>query len=122
MSKERPELPNLVNANTTEVEVFQNVIIRPIIKMQHQLLIAFLESYLNKRKIHFTSLSEEKKKSIIESSLDKDIAFRSKIIGSVLGQFSIEEYQNYSKNSSELNRRIKQIVLKRLQDSINSII
>ncbi|PQJ78050.1 glyoxalase [Polaribacter porphyrae] len=118
MTKNRPTLENLINANTTEVEIFQNSVLRPIIKMQHDLIIAFFESYLKKRKIVFTSLSEEKKKNIIKSSMEKDISFKNKIIGSVLGHFSMDEYQNYTQNSSEFNRRIKQIIIKRLQDSI----
>lgn len=121
MNKERPILPNLVNEKTTEVESFQNSVIRPIIKMQHQLIIAFFESYLKKRKIVFSSLSEERNKSTIKSALEKDIAFKNKILGSILGHFSIDEYQIYEQHSSEFNRRIKQIIIKRLQDSLDAL-
>jgi len=44
--KERPILSDLVNAGTSDVEKFQNEVIRPIIKMQHNLLIAFFKSYV----------------------------------------------------------------------------
>jgi hypothetical protein len=121
MNKERPILSDLVNENTTETETFQNKVLRPIIKMQHNLLIAFFESYLKKRKIAFTELTEEKKRRTIKSALEKDIAFKNKIIGSILGHFSLTEYDTYSKNSSEFNRRIKQIIIKRLQDSTTAI-
>lgn len=121
MHKKRPILSNIVNAKTTEIESFQNAVIRPIIKMQHQLIITFFESYLKKRKIVFTSLSEVKRNNTIKSALEKDIAFKNKIIGSILGHFSIDEFQNYNKKASEYNRRIKQIIIKRLQDSLTSI-
>lgn len=121
MNKERPELSNLVNANTTETETFQNEILRPIIKMQHDLLIAFFENYLQKRKIDFTVLSEQKKRGKIKSILEKDIQFKNMIVGSVLGHFSVDEYSTYNKNSSEYNRRIRQIIIKRLQDSITDL-
>ncbi|WP_397446392.1 glyoxalase [Polaribacter sp. R77954] len=121
MTKERPKLENLIHAQTTDVEVFQNTVLRPIIKMQHHLLIAFFKSFLHKRKIDFGSLSLENQKSTIKSALEKDIAFKNQIIGCVLGQFSMKEYDMYSKNSSEFNRRIKQIIIKRLQDSILDI-
>ena len=121
MNKERPELFNLVNANTTETETFQNEILRPIIKMQHDLLIAFFENYLQKRKIDFTVLSEQKKRGKIKSILEKDIQFKNMIVGSILGHFSVDEYSTYIKNSSEFNRRIRQIIIKRLQDSITAI-
>lgn len=121
MTKERPILSNLIHTNTSEIEVFQNSVIRPIIKMQHNLLISFFCSYLKKRKIDFKNASEEKNRGIIKSSIEKDIAFKNKLIGSILGHFSMDEYLVYDKDSSEFNRRIKQILVKRLQDSIAEI-
>lgn len=121
MNKERPILSNLINDNTTEVETFQNLSIRPVIKMQHHLLIAFFQNYVKKRKVDFLNLSYEKKKRIIKSALEKDIAFKNKMLGCILGHFSIEEYEIYSKKTSEYNKRIKQIIIKRLQDSIDTI-
>ena len=49
--KERPILKNLIKEGTSELEYFQNITIRPIIKMQHDLLILSLSNYLKKRKI-----------------------------------------------------------------------
>ena len=121
MKKERPILLDLVNANTTETEAFQNSVLRPIIKMQHSLLIAFFKSYLNKRKVDFSILSEQKKRAKIKSVIEKDLQFKNQILGSILGQFSLDEYETYQNNSSEFNRRIKQIITKRLQDSIAEI-
>lgn len=121
MKKERPILSDLVNANTTETETFQNSVLRPIIKMQHTLLIAFFKSYLNKRKVDFSILSEQKKRAKIKSVLEKDLQFKNQILGAILGHFSLDEYEVYQNNSSEFNRRIKQIITKRLQDSIAEI-
>lgn len=121
MIKERPILSDLVNTNTTETEAFQNSVLRPIIKMQHTLLIAFFKSYLNKRKVDFLVLSEQKKRVKIKSVLEKDLQFKNQILGAILGQFSLDEYEVYQNNSSEFNRRIKQIITKRLQDSIVEI-
>lgn len=121
MRKERPILSDLVNANTTETEAFQNSVLRPIIKMQHTLLIAFFKSYLNKRKVDFSMLSEQKKRAKIKSVLEKDLQFKNQILGTILGHFSLDEYKIYQNNSSEFNRRIKQIIIKRLQDSIDEL-
>ena len=121
MNKERPELVNLVNKNTTDVEKFQNEVLRPIIKMQHHLLIAFFENYLQKRKIDFETLSEEKKKLKIKSIFEKDINFKNLILGIVAGHFSVDEYLSYKQRSSEFNKRILQIIIQRLQNSILEI-
>jgi|TARA_B110000116_G_scaffold221819_1_gene200451 hypothetical protein len=119
MNKERPELGNLVNKNTTEVEKFQNEVLRPIIKMQHPLLILFFDNYVEKRKIDFTSLSEEKKKNKIKSIFDKDINFKNLILGLIVGHFSVDEYLYYTQNPSEFNKRVLQMIIQRLQNSIS---
>lgn len=121
MKKERPILQDLVSESTTETEAFQNSVLRPIIKMQHTLLIAFFKTYLIKRKVDFLMLSEQKKRAKIKSVLEKDLQFKNQILGTVLGHFSLDEYKIYQNNSSEFNRRIKQIIIKRLQDSIDEL-
>ncbi len=121
MKKERPILQDLVSESTTETEAFQNSVLRPIIKMQHPLLIAFFKTYLIKRKVDFLMLSEQKKRAKIKSVLEKDLQFKNQILGTVLGHFSLDEYKIYQNNSSEFNRRIKQIIIKRLQDSIDEL-
>lgn len=121
MHKERPKLSNLVNANTTATEKFQNEVLRPIIKMQNDLLIAFLNTYLKKRKIDFTILSEEKKKAKIKSILEKDINFKNQILGIVIGHFSVDEFLIYADKSSEFNKRIIQMIIQRLQSNTSII-
>lgn len=121
MAKERPELPGLMKPNITPIEEFQNLVIRPIIKMQHNLIVAFYKQNLLKRKIDFSAIKSEKKKSTIKNNLQKDISFKKLLLGSILGHFTIEEYNTYLINASEYNRRIINIITKRLQDSVSEL-
>lgn len=116
-SKVRPQLSDLVNTGTLEIEKFQNEAIRPIIKMQHNLLIILFKNYIKKRKIDFHNLKIEKQKAKINSILTKDIIFKNLILGSIIGHFSDEELTLYLKDSSELKKRILQIIKQRLQDN-----
>lgn len=115
--KERPILENLVNSKTTAIEKFQNEVIRPIIKQQHQFLITVFQHYLFKRKIDFSSISEDKKTATINASLKNDVNFKNLLIGSVIGHFSIDELVIYHQNTSEFNRRITQIINQRFIDN-----
>ncbi|MFK8060084.1 MAG: glyoxalase [Polaribacter sp.] len=119
--KERPILSNLVQEGTTEIEKFQNEVLRPIIKMQHNFLISFFKNNTEKRKIIFDELPNDKKKKVIRTSLTKDINFKNILLGSIIGHFSLDELEFYQQNTSEINRRILQIVKQRLQDSISEI-
>jgi len=115
--KDRPILSDLVKAGTLDIEKFQNEVIRPTIKMQHNLLIVFFKNYINDIKIDFVNLKKEKQNEKINSILTKDTNFKNILLGSVIGHFSVSELTFYCKNTQELKRRIIQIIKQRLQDS-----
>ena len=120
--KERPILKNLIKEGTSELEYFQNITIRPIIKMQHDLLILSLSNYLKKRKIIIEGLSENQIKDKINAIINKDISYRNICLGFIIGHFSSEEYTYYINHSSEINKRIIKIIQKRFLDSLNEIL
>ncbi|WP_074410160.1 MULTISPECIES: glyoxalase [Aquimarina] len=115
----RPQLLNArVSENMSNDEQFQNKTIRPIIKLQGGLLIEVFKNYIKKRKNTFYELSLEKRFDFIENAIQKDMKFRNSLKGMIIGQFTVEEYQIYMKNSSALNKRMMSIVKERLQDNI----
>ena len=119
--KERPILPDLVNSGTSELEKFQNEVMRPIIKMQHNLLIESFKNYLQKRKIDFQTLSEQKKRSRVSSIFKTDNNYKNITLGLIIGHFSLEEFTFCIANSTEINKRILQIISQRIKDSIAEI-
>lgn len=122
MNKERPVLEDLIKDNMSALELFQNQTLRPVIKMQHDLLIASFNTYKAKRKIDFSSLTDQKKRSKSKAVFVKDINYKNLTLGFIIGAFSLEEFAYYSLNASELNKRIIQIVIQRVQDSLPEII
>ena len=104
--KERPIIADLVNAGTSDIEKFQNEVIRPVIKMQHELLISSLKNYLQKRKVDFSILPDKKKRSKISSIYKTDNNYKNMTLGFVIGQFSMDEFKFYADNSSEINKYI----------------
>jgi len=121
MNKERPVLEDLIKDNMSALELFQNQTLRPVIKMQHDLLIASFNMYKAKRKIDFSSLTDQKKRSKSKAVFVKDINYKNLTLGFIIGAFSLEEFAYYSLNASELNKRIIQIVIRRVQDSLTEI-
>jgi hypothetical protein len=115
----RPQVLNAqVNEKTSDEERFQNKTLRPIIKLQNDLLIAVFMHYIKKRKNVFYELSLNRRMDYIEHAIHKDMKFRNTIKGIVIGQFTLEEYLIYTKNSSALNKRITNLVKERLQSQI----
>lgn len=116
-NKIRPVLKNLINSNTSDLERFQNEVIRPIIKMQNNFLVVFFEDYLKNRKIEFYILKYEDQENKINTILTKDINFKNILLGSIVGHFDDNEIKVYLKSTSELNKRIIQIIKQRLLDN-----
>lgn len=114
----RVEIKGIVRKDTQELEKFQNEVLRPILKGQHELLIESFQYYLTQRKIDFSNLKKETKEKHINSILSKDIAYKNLQIGIVVGQFSVEEFHTYRLHSGEFNKRILQMLKKRLKDTL----
>ena len=102
----------------SDEEMFQNNILRPILKFQNNLLIELFISYAIKNKNVFFSLSIEKKCSYIDNVTIADIAFRNQLIGVIVGLFSVEEYIEYTKNSSKYNKRIITMLIERWKSQL----
>ena len=97
---------------------FENLILRPIIKVQTPLLVEAYKKYVDAHKGVFYQLRPEKKSIYIENSIKKDQKFRNFLKGIIIGMFTLEEYELYKKNSSSLNKRMMNLVYKRLSDNL----
>ena len=116
-NKLRPELPKTLLDNVrTEAEDFQNRVLRPIIKMQSDLLIAHVNSKLESLSVQFSTLTKDEQTHYLTQLFMKDIAFKREVIGMILGHLTLEEYRTYAGLTKELNRRILQIILQRATD------
>ena len=115
----RPDiLTKTIKTEMSSEEYFQNTVLRPIIKFQNDLLIAVFLQFCTKYKNVFFDLSTEKKILYIESSIIKDSKLRSSFRDLIIGLFSVEEYSEYLKNASALNKRMTGIIKERLISNV----
>lgn len=115
----RPEIPSArITDNMSDEEHFQNKTLRPIAKLQNDLILAMFRNYIKKHKNKFYELKLESRMTYIENAIQKDIKFRNSLKGAIIGQFTIDEYNSYIQNSSSLNKRMMNIVRERIQSNI----
>lgn len=115
----RPEIPKArVNNQMSDEERFQNITLRPVVKLQNPLLIEMFRNYISKRKNVFYNLSLEKRLDYVENAVNKDMKFRNSLKGMIIGQFTVEEYLIYIQNSSALNKRMANLIRERLVSQI----
>ena len=119
MQKVRPKLPDaLTEGELKEEELFQNMVLRPVIKMQHDVLILRVKSYFISKRVMFNVMDKKKRTLAIEQAFLGDNAFKKEIQGMILGQLDTTEYQRYLQNERTMNKRIIQMVRNRMLDSV----
>ena len=117
--KIRPKINKVKDfPNMSDDERFQNETIRPILKLQNPLFILVFKNYIEKRKRVFYDLSLDKKMIYIESSIVKDQNFQNSLKGIIIGHFTLAEYRQYLLYFSSLNKRMMNMLIKRLQNQI----
>jgi len=114
----RGETIGSVNSQSSSEELFQNKTLRPILKLQNDLFVLVFINYAVKQKNTFFDLSPDKKILYIENTIQRDIKFRNSLKGMVISLFTSEEYEDYIKNSSNLNKRMMNMLIERLKSQV----
>ena len=119
MDKVRPKLPSsLTEGDVKEEELFQNMVLRPVIKMQHDILILRVRSYFTSKKVIFHLMDTRKRTMAIEQAFLGDNAFKEEIQGMITGQLAPDEFKTYLRWERSINKRIVQMVRNRMIDSL----
>ena len=123
MTKDKPSIrPTIKNiksiGNKSKEEQFQNEVLRPIIKMQHDLLLLFFEHQTLKKKVSFAELSDVKKEALIAEIFKNDSQFKIEVRGLIIGHFTTEEFRVYQEISTDSNKRIMTMIKERLLSTI----
>lgn len=109
---------NLAEKESGEEELFQNQVLRPILKFQSDLLLIYMQHYLKNKDPQFCSRNKASKEEYIHQSLQKDYHLRAQICGMVLALFNDEEMQHYLQNSNAYNKRIIQMLSTRFHSQL----
>lgn len=119
----RPDILSIdKDAAKSDEEIFQNTVLRTIIKMNHELIMAHFETYLTSKKISLLSLSEDKRRDFIVRSFRQDLTLRNEYRGIVMGHFTLVEYKNYVSMKTGLNKRIANIIMERVLSQLHLFI
>ncbi len=113
----RPDL-HLNTEKAGPEEAFQNQTLRPVLKMQHALLVTLFTAYIHKRKDSYFLLTKAARLAWIEHSIRTDLRFRNLLVGTIVGHFTESELTVYLANEAENMRRIVSLLVQRLQSVV----
>jgi len=116
-SKKLSIRPELALSSSIADEDFQNKTLRPILKLQHDIIVLLFTSFCKKQKIKITEIKKEEFLGSVQNIIKKNAVLRNQCIGLVIGQFTTDEFTIYIKNESEFNKRILNMTAQRIADS-----
>ena len=108
----RQALRPIISTEPSEspAEKFQNDVLRPILKLQHSVLIQLFSQNMPP----FKSKEWTEQKRQITEKIQKDPYLSALLSGVILGMMTPEEILEYGENNKEYARRLKSMLLQRI--------
>ena len=98
-----------------ELEQFQNLCLRPILKFQNDILVSYFKSNINLISIPESTIELE---NLVKNRLQKDIITRNTLLGMIIGLLHDEELTFYMSYKNELNKRLVVMLTQRITDNL----
>lgn len=111
----RPQL-DLPPSDHSEVEHFHHRVLRPILKLQNDLLLAQYDAWMIEYKQSLTGLEPAQQLQKIEQACKTHKRLRAQAFGMITGMMTAKEYEFYLANRRELHKRITSMWSKRIFD------
>jgi hypothetical protein len=108
--------PEIFSEQSTwnEMETFQNEVLRPVLKFQHDLIIRLTKDQILFQKQIANVSSIEQKRDIIKRFFISQANFKYFIIGQICGLLTTSEFEFYLKTKKELDKRITNMLADRI--------
>lgn len=99
---------------SSDDERFQNETLRPIIKLQHELIMSCFKHHLIHHKIIFSELEHQKKEGKLSQLFSKDKTLVTDLRCLIIGHFTMQEFLYYLDQKTIINKRISSIIKQRI--------
>lgn len=113
--KIRPEVSFTREGMTTE-ESFQNITLRPILKLQNELILSAFKLALHKSHPQYNVFNSTEQKRLIRTLLKMDSSIKTFLTNAVVALFTLNEMMFYNENKTAINKRITELLIKRIED------
>ena len=115
----RPQIESLAAEN--QAEQFQNQSLRPVLKLQNELILGIIKHQAIQRKINLDRMDIADKVLKIKQLLKTESLMRQKLIGLIIGYFTTEEFAFYLSNENEINKRILLLMEERILSQVGTV-
>lgn len=109
------------NSKSTDLELFQSLSLRPILKLQNNIILSLMNQHLAEHKLIIKNLTDNKKTERIHEIVKNNLQQKQLLLGVVIAHFTDEELNFYYLNKKEVVKRIITMVLERLCSQLDKL-
>ena len=96
--------------------------LRPVLKMQNKLLLAVVADFVRDHHVPLITASATDQQRLLTELLTRNVKLRYTVIGIVSGLFTSNELEYYRQHRPELNRRLLELAVRRVQDQAEEVV
>ncbi|UYZ62722.1 hypothetical protein [Hymenobacter weizhouensis] len=112
------ELPAEPAATTAD---FLHRTLRPLLKLQNPRLLAVTADFLLDHHVPFQVAGPAEQQRLLAELLTRNVKLRYTIVGLVTGLFTAAEMRFYRSQRAEVNRRLLELAVRRVQDQASAV-
>ncbi|MBI3518306.1 MAG: hypothetical protein HY062_02970 [Bacteroidetes bacterium] len=109
------------NSKSTDLELFQSVTLRPILKFQNDLILTLINHHLAEHKIIVKNLTDNKKTERIHEIIKGNLQLKQLLTGVTIALFTEEEMAFYLENKKEVVKRTITMILERICSQLSEL-
>lgn len=109
------------NSKSTDLELFQSLSLRPILKLQNNIILSLMNQHLAEHKLVVKNLTDNKKTERIHDIVKNNLQQKQLLLGVVIAHFTDEELNFYYLNKKEVVKRIITMVLERICSQLDKL-
>lgn len=97
---------------------FQQQVLRPLLKLQHAVLLAVVADFARDYRLPLATAEPEDQARRLDELLARNVRLRATITGLVLGHFTAPELAFFRRHRPELTRRLLDLAAQRVRSSL----
>jgi hypothetical protein len=109
-------------ADAATVAGFLHLTLRPVLKLQNELLLAVVADFVADHHIALAQASLTDQQRQLTQLLARNTKLRYTVVGLITGQLTASEYAYYRQHRPELNRRLLELSQRRVLDQTATVV
>ena len=109
-------------AQPTSVTDFQQLVLRPLLKLQHAVLLATVADFAHEYRLPLAAAPATEAQQVLGELLARNTRLRATVVGLVVGLLTRPELAFYRQHRNELNRRLLDLAQQRVGSSLPELL